>query len=250
MPPLCVPSVCGGIPLAAWQQSAHPRGKTEGRAADVRPPRRESDELKASGQLEQLAGSFARLDPPLAGCAPRGRAAAPGRALPRRAGSLAGAVDAGRCPSAGAAPAVGRRGGLRASIASRPGAPRPRLYDVAGWASGAAVHELLGDPRGSCSTTTGSGRALEILAVYAETSARHGRGRPCDRALRGGRRPAARRPDRAAGVPAPMRTRRSSPTAGRQGQARRSARSARCRPRAADGVALVPAPGPGQQRPS
>jgi membrane protein DedA with SNARE-associated domain len=27
MPPLCVPSVCGGIPLAAWQQSAHRRGK-------------------------------------------------------------------------------------------------------------------------------------------------------------------------------------------------------------------------------
>jgi hypothetical protein len=29
------------------------------------------DELKASGQLEQLMGSFARLDPPLGGCAAR-----------------------------------------------------------------------------------------------------------------------------------------------------------------------------------
>ena len=47
MPPLCVLSVCGGIPLAAWQQSAHRRGKTEGRAADVRPPRRESRVLWA-----------------------------------------------------------------------------------------------------------------------------------------------------------------------------------------------------------
>ena len=47
MPPLCVPSVCGGFPLAAWQQSAHRRGKTEGRAADVRPPRRESRVLWA-----------------------------------------------------------------------------------------------------------------------------------------------------------------------------------------------------------
>ena len=47
MPPLRVPSVCGGIPLAAWQQSAHRRGKTEGRAADVRPPRRESRVLWA-----------------------------------------------------------------------------------------------------------------------------------------------------------------------------------------------------------
>lgn len=43
------------------------------------------DELKASGQLEQLMGSFARLDPPLAGGAPRGRPAAAGPTLHPRA---------------------------------------------------------------------------------------------------------------------------------------------------------------------
>ena len=39
------------------------------------------DELKASGQLEQLMGSFAQVGPAAGGGAPRGRAAAVGVAL-------------------------------------------------------------------------------------------------------------------------------------------------------------------------
>jgi transposase len=42
------------------------------------------------------------------------------------------------------------------------------LYDIAGWASGAALHELLGIPAALLNDDR-LGRALEILAVYAET---------------------------------------------------------------------------------
>ena len=43
------------------------------------------DALKDSGQLEALAGSFARLDPPMAGTRRERRAVVAGRALPARA---------------------------------------------------------------------------------------------------------------------------------------------------------------------
>ena len=43
------------------------------------------DALKDSGQLEALAGSFARLDPPMAGTRRGGRSVVAGRALPARA---------------------------------------------------------------------------------------------------------------------------------------------------------------------
>jgi hypothetical protein len=106
------------------------------------------DELKASGQLEQLMGSFARLDPPLVG-------------VRRDVGALllaahfideldlVGTVDR-------ALPQRGRQqlsvGEVAAAlVASRLCSPSP-LYDVAGWASGAAVQELLGSRR-RCSTT-------------------------------------------------------------------------------------------------
>ena len=51
-------------------------------------------------------------------------------------------------------------------IASRLCSPSP-LYDVAGWASGAAVHELLGVPPALLNDDR-LGRALETFAVYAE----------------------------------------------------------------------------------
>jgi hypothetical protein len=54
-----------------------------------------------------------------------------------------------------------------ALIASRLCSPSP-LYDVAGWASGAAVHELLGIPAALLNDDR-LGRALETLAVYAES---------------------------------------------------------------------------------
>jgi hypothetical protein len=54
-----------------------------------------------------------------------------------------------------------------ALIASRLCSPSP-LYDVAGWASGAAVHELLGIPPALLNDDR-LGRALETFAVYAES---------------------------------------------------------------------------------
>ena len=53
-----------------------------------------------------------------------------------------------------------------ALVASRLCSPSP-LYDVAGWASGAAVHELLGIPPALLNDDR-LGRALETFAVYAE----------------------------------------------------------------------------------
>ena len=77
---------------------------------------------------------------------------------------------------------------------SRAGCARPSpLYDVAGWASGAAVHELLGIPPALLNDDR-LGRALETFAVYAERSALAGRGGR-DRAVRRQRRPVARRSD-------------------------------------------------------
>lgn len=121
------------------------------------------DELKASGQLEQLMGSFARLDPPLVGVR---REVGPlllawhfiseldligmvDRALPQR----------GRQLSVGEAAAT--------LVCSRLCSPSP-LYDIAGWASGSALQELLGIPAALLNDDR-LGRALETLAVYAET---------------------------------------------------------------------------------
>src|SRR5207244_8173358 len=102
------------------------------------------DALKESGQLEALAGSFARLDPPLLGVR---REVGPlllawhfiseldlvstiDRALPQRGRSQlsTGEVAAALC-------------------CSRLCSPSP-LYDVAGWASGAALPERLASPAG------------------------------------------------------------------------------------------------------
>ncbi|MGZ6569375.1 MAG: IS1634 family transposase [Solirubrobacteraceae bacterium] len=121
------------------------------------------DELKASGQLEQLMGSFARLDPPLAGVR---REVGPlllawhfireldliatvDRALPQRGRQQLSVGEA-----------------VAALICSRLCSPSP-LYDIAGWASGAALQELLGIPPALLNDDR-LGRVLEILAVYAE----------------------------------------------------------------------------------
>ena len=122
------------------------------------------DELKASGQLEQLMGSFARLDPPMAGVR---REVGPlllawhfireldliatvDRALPQRGRQQLSVGEA-----------------VAALVCSRLCSPSP-LYDIAGWASGAALQELLGIPAALLNDDR-LGRALEILAVYAET---------------------------------------------------------------------------------
>jgi hypothetical protein len=68
-----------------------------------------------------------------------------------------------------------------ALIASRLCSPSP-LYDVAGWASGAAVHELLGIPAALLNDDR-LGRALETLAVLCGVRARPAGGKG-ERALR------------------------------------------------------------------
>ena len=130
--------------------------------------------LKESGQLEALAGSFARLDPPLVGVrrdvgalllaahflAELDVAATVDRALPRSARSQLSVGEV-----------------VAALVASRLCSPSP-LYDVAGWASGAAAHELLGIPAALLGDDR-LGRSLETFAVYAE----HLRGAVAARAI-------------------------------------------------------------------
>jgi Domain of unknown function (DUF4277)/Transposase DDE domain len=121
------------------------------------------DELKASGQLEQLAASFARLDPPPAGTR---RHVGP-LLLVRHYLDRLGLV----CLIDDAAPMRGRAmlthgEVIAALVANRLCAPAP-LYDVAGWASSAAVAELFSVPAGLLNDDR-LGRALEALAPAAE----------------------------------------------------------------------------------
>ncbi|MDQ6779080.1 MAG: IS1634 family transposase [Actinomycetota bacterium] len=121
------------------------------------------DALKSSGQLEALAGSFARLDPPMTG-------------VRREVGALllashflceldvAGMIDRSLPRSARSQLSVGEV--AAALIASRLCSPSP-LYDLAGWASGAAVQELLQIPAALLNDDR-LGRGLECLAVYGE----------------------------------------------------------------------------------
>jgi len=121
------------------------------------------DALKASGQLEALAGSFARLDPPMAGTR---RSVGPLLLVEHflRELGVKDTVDGALPRSARSILSVGEV--VCALIASRLCSPSP-LYDVAGWASGAAVHELLGIPPALLNDDR-LGRALEIFAVYGE----------------------------------------------------------------------------------
>ena len=121
------------------------------------------DALKDSGQLEALAGSFARLDPPMAGIR---RSVGPLLLVEHFLRELAvkDTVDGALPRSARSVLSVGEV--VCALIASRLCSPSP-LYDIAGWASGAAVHELLGIPPALLNDDR-LGRALECFAVYAE----------------------------------------------------------------------------------
>jgi len=121
------------------------------------------DALKDSGQLEALAGSFARLDPPMAGTR---RSVGPLLVVEHFLCELGvrDTVDAALPRSARSILSVGEV--VCALVASRLCSPSP-LYDVAGWASGAAVHELLGIPPALLNDDR-LGRALETFAVYAE----------------------------------------------------------------------------------
>ena len=121
------------------------------------------DELKASGQLDQLAASFARLDPP-----PVGTRRDVGPLLLvwhylRRLG-LVCLVDA-------VVPMRGRslltHGEVIAVlVANRLCGPAP-LYDIASWASSAAIAELFDVPAGLLNDDR-LGRALDAIAPRAE----------------------------------------------------------------------------------
>ena len=122
------------------------------------------DELKASGQLEQLMASFARLDPPMTG-------------VRREVGplllawhfirelDLIGTVDRALPQRGRQQLSVGEAAAVL--ICSRLCSPSP-LYDIAGWGSTAALGELFGIPAALLNDDR-LGRALELLAVYAET---------------------------------------------------------------------------------
>ena len=121
------------------------------------------DALKDSGQLEALAGSFARLDPPMAGTR---RSVGPLLLVEHflRELHVSDTVDGALPRSARSVLSVGEV--VCALVASRLCSPSP-LYDVAGWASGAAVHELLGIAPALLNDDR-LGRALETFAVYSE----------------------------------------------------------------------------------
>src|SRR6266536_3444466 len=121
------------------------------------------DELKASGQLDRWAGSWTRLDPPAAGTRRQVGPLLLVRHYLDRLG-LAGLVDR-------AAPMRGRAQlthgeVIAALVANRLSAPSP-LYDVAGWASSAAMAELFDIPAMLLNDDR-LGRALEALAPVAE----------------------------------------------------------------------------------
>lgn len=122
------------------------------------------DRLKASGQLDALAGSFARLDPPLAGIR---RDVGPLLLLSHLAHELelAATVDRLLPRSARSELSVGEL--VVALVANRLCSPSP-LYDVSGWSSGAAVQELFGTPAALLDDDR-LGRGLELYAPHAET---------------------------------------------------------------------------------
>jgi hypothetical protein len=121
------------------------------------------DELTASGKLEQLAAGLARLHQPPPGTR---RCVGPLLIVAHylRALGVAEIVDA----------AIPRRGRALAGhgeiacvlAASRLCSPAP-LYDIAGWASSAAVTELLGTPAALLNDDR-LGRSLEALAKVAD----------------------------------------------------------------------------------
>lgn len=121
------------------------------------------DELKASGQLEQLQGSFARLDPPPAGIR---REVGPLLLVRHFARTLGIADQVDRLVPQRGRHKLSTGEVVVALLASRLASPSP-LYDVAGWASGAALAELFGIPHQLLNDDR-LGRCLEALRPHAE----------------------------------------------------------------------------------
>ena len=108
------------------------------------------EELKESGQLEKLAGAFARVDPPLAGTRREVGALLLAWHFLREL-DVVGVIDGSLPRSARSELSVGEV--CAALIASRSCSPSP-LYDIAGWASGRRCTSCWGSRR-RCSTMTG-----------------------------------------------------------------------------------------------
>jgi len=121
------------------------------------------DELKANGQLDALAASFARLDPPLAGTR---REVGPLLLVAWLARELAigETIDRTLPRSPRSELSVGEL--ALALIANRLCAPAP-LYDIAGWSGQAAIRELFGIPPQLLDDDR-LGRGLERFAPCAE----------------------------------------------------------------------------------
>jgi transposase len=122
------------------------------------------DELKKSGQLDQLAAAFTRLDPPRIGVRREVGPLLLVREVLQRL-DLVGIVDR-HCPQRGKAELTTGEV-IAALVANRLCAPAP-LYDIAAWGAGAALHEVLGIP-GMLLNDDRLGRALEALAPVAES---------------------------------------------------------------------------------
>lgn len=121
------------------------------------------DALKGSGALDRLAGAFARLDPPTLGVRREVGPLLVVHAYLERLGL--GAIIRGALPEHGRAQLSTAEVAL-ALIANRLSDPSP-LYDVAGWASAAALQELFGIPALLLNDDR-LGRALEAFATKAE----------------------------------------------------------------------------------
>lgn len=121
------------------------------------------DALKSSGQLDQLAASFARLDPPPVGTR---RQVGPLLLVLHYVQqlNLVKVIDR-LAPMKGRAQLTHGEV-ISALVANRLSAPSP-LYDVAGWASSAALAELFGIPAMLLNDDR-LGRALEALCPVAE----------------------------------------------------------------------------------
>lgn len=122
------------------------------------------DELKTSGQLDQLAASFARLDPPRIGFRREVGPLLLVHHVLERLG-LVGLVDRQVSQRGRAELTTGEV--VAAMIANRLCAPAP-LYDISAWGGNAALHEVLGIP-GMLLNDDRLGRALETFAPVAES---------------------------------------------------------------------------------
>jgi hypothetical protein len=122
------------------------------------------DELKASGQLDQLAASFTRLDPPPIGVRREVGPLLLVREVLQRL-DLISIVDH-QCPQRGRAELTTGEV-IAALIANRLCAPAP-LYDIAAWGASAALREVFDIP-GMLLNDDRLGRALEAFAPVAES---------------------------------------------------------------------------------